>query len=734
MKSTFYVFHMHNPLRRFLPFALATILLFPLMASAQSGAENRKTDSLKIIRLSELFEIQLKGNQLNSARATVDSIYSLASRSEIYKSIGSCYFNYALIERALKNQDGFLVNLKLSIPWYLKAGANSSASRAHTIIGQTVANHDYATALENFRASLELRQQINDTLGITNNLLNIGTMQYQMGHYSEANTYFYQALDLASKSGNDKLKAFSLNNLSNIHNKLKNYDVSHDYLRQALEIHQKSGNKKSELNVIMNIGNTFYEQGNKSEAKRYFEQALDFHKTYGLEDNGLISILNNLGLVVKSEGDTVKAIQYFKQAMEISKANNDKQGLTIALSNLGQIAEKGNEASSLKQLLESLKEAKSLGLSKMVLNNYGSLRDFYSKKGDFKKAYEYATKYQRLNDSIYDAENAERIIELQTKYETAEKEKQLVIAKKEKLEKDLELNKANVTKYGMIGISVILLLLLGSLYSRYLIKRRSQMELAVINEKLNELNNTKDKLFSIVSHDLKNSMSGFSGIVNTLNSSYEKFSADQVKYYVGEVSASANSMKSLLRNLLDWARSQQNLIKVFPSKFSIVSIVSECAQLVDQQLRRKNIELDVEVADDLILVSDRNIVTTIVRNLLVNAVKYSYEGGRIEITSTLANQEIEICVADNGVGMDQQDVDLIMDSGSFMKSKPGVHGEKGAGLGLMLVKELLEKIAGRLVVVSEKGKGSKFCIVIPVLQNIELHDSEEVDSEEIKKL
>lgn len=704
------------------------------MALAQGGVENRKSDSLKILRLTELFEIQIKGNQLNSARETNDSIFTIAGRYDMYKSIGSCYFNYALIERALKNTDGFLENLKLSIPWYMKAGANSSAARAYTIIGQTIANDDYAAALENFMASLELRQHSDDTLGITNNLINIGTMQYQMGRYSEANTNFYRALELASQSGNDKLKAFSLNNLSNIHNKLKNYDVSHDYLRQALAIHQKSGNRKSELNVMMSIGNTYYEQGNKAEAKKYFEQALDFHKNHGLEERGLTSIYNNLGLVFKSEGDTVKAIQYFNQALKISKVIGDKQGITIALSNIGQITDTDNEASSLNQLHESLKEAKALGHGKLVLNNYGSLRDFYSKKGDFKKAYEYAIKYQRLNDSIYDAENAERIIELQTRYETVEKEKQLVIAKKEKLEKDLELNKATLMKYGMIGISAILLLLLGSLYNRYLIKRRSQMQLAVINEKLNELNNTKDKLFSIVSHDLKNSMSGFTGIVNTLNSSYERFSADQIKYYVGEVSATANSMKGLLRNLLDWARSQQNLIKVCPSQFSFASLVGECTQLIDQQLRRKNIEVVVAAANDLMLVTDKNILTTILRNLLVNAVKYSNEGGRIDITSTLANQEIEICVADNGVGMDQQDVDLIMNSATFMKSKPGVQGEKGAGLGLMLVKELLEKIAGRLVVVSEKGKGSTFCIVIPVLPNIELLDSEEVNAEEIKQL
>ncbi|MBW6491922.1 MAG: tetratricopeptide repeat-containing sensor histidine kinase [Lentimicrobium sp.] len=700
---------------QFFVLSFSIILIFYTQGlSAQSQTNSRKSDSLEIVRLSERFEILLKGNQINSAREIVDSIKSLAIRSNLDKSVGVSYFNYGLIERALKNTPGFLENLRLSIPWFLKGGAPLSAARAHTIIGQTVMSNDYSVALENFMASLELRQQENDSLGITNNLVNIGGMHYQKGNYTESNNYYYQALQMADKIGNNNLKAFSLTNLSNIHNKLKNYDVSHDYLRQALSIHQESGNKKSEFKVMMGIGNTFYEAGNKTEAKKHFEQALDFLLKSDADESGLIQVYNNLGLVAKSEGDTVQAIGYFTKTLELSRKLGNKHGITIALSNLGPLTEKKNEASSLNFIMESLNEARLLGHRKLILSNYGNLRDYYSNKGDYKNAYYYANEYQMLNDSIYNEENANTIIELQTRYETAEKEKQLVLVKKEKLEKELELNRANLMKYGMLGFSVLLVLLLGSLYSRYLIKRRSQIQLAQVNEKLNELNSTKDKLFSIISHDLKNSMSGYTGIVNTINKSYEKFTAEEIRYYIGELTGSANSMKNLLRNLLDWARSQQNLIQINQSEMLIREIFNECAELLDQQIRNKNIRVTSMIDDGLTSTNDKNIVTTILRNLMVNAVKYSFEGGCIEISASKADDgSVGISVRDYGVGMEQDELALVMNGGTYVKSRPGVNGEKGAGLGLMLTKELLSKINGRLEIDSKKDAGSTFRIILP---------------------
>jgi signal transduction histidine kinase len=272
----------------------------------------------------------------------------------------------------------------------------------------------------------------------------------------------------------------------------------------------------------------------------------------------------------------------------------------------------------------------------------------------------------------------------------------------------------------MIGFSLLLLISLGALYSRFMIKRRSQLQLTAINEKLNALNSTKDKLFSIVSHDLKNSMSGFSSIVNTINKKYETFTTDEIKYYIGEITASANAMKGLLRNLLDWSRSQQDLIKIYPAEISVPSLVDECVSQVRQEIRQKGIVLKLDADDNHNLFNDKNVVNAVVRNVLVNAVKYSYEGGLIEIKYKKTEGITEISIKDHGMGMDKEKLAMLISPNTFVKSEPGADGEKGAGLGLMLTRELLEKVSGKMEVNSVKGEGSTFRILLPDLENLEI--------------
>jgi signal transduction histidine kinase len=708
--------------QKFLHFLLiaGALLFYSGFLSGQNYNQTRKTDSLKVAKLCDRIDILLKGKQTDEARAVVDSAMSIASQAELYKQIAICYFNYALIERELKNTDGFIRNMESSVPWYLKANYPAGAGNAHFYIGQTLARSDFARALEHFKASLELRTKVNDSIGIANNLLNIASLNYQLSNLSEANEYFYRALNLAGQLHNDAVKAIALNNLSNIHNKLKNYSLSLDYLQQALEIHQKSGNRQKQARVLANFGNTYYEKGDYKQARKSFEQALSIHKEIKGSEEDMLQSYINLGMVYKSEGDTVSAINMLKKGLAVARKFGNKQGEAVVLNNLGSLTIEKDNTESLSMLLESLKASSTSGDRRMILTNYDNLQQYYSNKKDYKLAWDYAQKYQLLKDSIFNEEVAETIIDLQTKYETAEKEKELVTMSKEKLARELELSRANIQKYSMVGISLLLLLLLGALYSRFLIKRRNQLQLTAVNEKLNELNNTKDKLFSIVSHDLKNSMSGFSSIVNTINRKYDNFSTDEIKYYIGEISTSANAMKGLLRNLLDWSRSQQNLIKICPSEINVPLLVNECVAQVRQEIRQKEIVLKQDVDDDLTLFNDKNVVYAVVRNVLVNAVKYSFEGGLIEIESKKTDGITKITVKDHGVGMDEEKLALLMNPNSFVKSEPGAAGEKGAGLGLMLTRELLEKVSGKMEVSSVKGEGSSFCILLPDLVKEEI--------------
>jgi signal transduction histidine kinase len=372
-----------------------------------------------------------------------------------------------------------------------------------------------------------------------------------------------------------------------------------------------------------------------------------------------------------------------------------------------------NNESAEKLLLNSLKKATDLGNPILIMANYKNLKEYYEKKGDNSKALEYATKYQSLNDSTYKTGNADKILELQAKYETAEKEKQLANLTREKLEQKLKLQEANQTRNTLIGLSVFLLILSALIYSRFILKKRSQKQLSAINLKLNELNKTKDKLFSIVSHDLKNNVSAFTNITDVVNKNFDSISPQQLKYYVAEMANSANGMKSLFRNLLEWAKSQRNQIIVNPIDFSLAGLLSENIFQVQQQLNRRKITVLMDNSKDLHIRTDKDILTTVIRNLITNAIKYSHDEGKIEISFAADAGFAKISITDYGIGMDTSEINSILNSLTNISSKPDVEGEKGAGLGLMLCKELLLKISGKIDIASQKDQGSQFVITIP---------------------
>lgn len=682
--------------------------------SAQTVNPQWRIDSIKLEKLESRFEKELDAKNYVNAYAVIDSMMVIASKSSNHKEIGDARFNYALIEKNKGNRAALIDNLKASIVSYRRANAFKQAGKAYFLIGQAyIELRDEKTALDYFKESLLMRERAYDTAGIANSLMNVATLEYKSGEYTLASEYYFKALTYAEILKNDKLKAACLSNLSHLSNKMNNYGQSLEYLYEALDLQRKLGNRLGESNVLTNFGNTYIEMKNYDKAKDYYTMALEI-KNEIKDEKGIAGVYSNLGIIARNEGDTSLARKNSTTALSIARKIKDKETEANAMSNLALISSNSNSESAELQLLNSLEKAKEVGNPILISANYKNLKEFYEKKGNAAKALKYSTLHQSVNDSLFSTNNADKILELQTKYETAEKEKQLVLLNKEKLEQELSLQKANQYKSTLIFISVFLVFLVAVLYSRYLLKKRSQQQLAAINAKLNELNTTKDKLFSIISHDLKNSVSAFTNITDALSTRFDSMSATDLKYYIGEMSGSANSMKALFRNLLEWAKSQQNRITVTPVQINVSQLLAECKSQVQQQLNRKNIVMLMHCDENLMAISDRDIVTTVLRNLLTNAAKYSYEGSKIEVRASQNLNNIEIVVTDYGIGMLPSEAELLMDSQAGVISKPDVEGEQGAGLGLRLCKELLSRISGKLLVKSSPGCGSTFTIQMPV--------------------
>lgn len=231
------------------------------------------------------------------------------------------------------------------------------------------------------------------------------------------------------------------------------------------------------------------------------------------------------------------------------------------------------------------------------------------------------------------------------------------------------------------------------------------------NDELEKINKTKEKLFSIIAHDIKSPMIGLSSSLDLFNK--EIISIDEFKSLSIELAHRVNQLNNNLDNLLMWSQSQMLGIITKPEKISLKDSLLNTLGFSQQTLEAKKIKVDIEIPDFIIVTVDPNHLSLIFRNLINNAIKYSYPESLIHISAKQINQQIEICIKDSGIGMSIETAANLFNP-LQISSKYGTQNEKGTGLGLQLCKEFLEKNNGSISVKSILGKGSEFVFTLPI--------------------
>ncbi len=244
--------------------------------------------------------------------------------------------------------------------------------------------------------------------------------------------------------------------------------------------------------------------------------------------------------------------------------------------------------------------------------------------------------------------------------------------------------------------------------------RDSIEQLSKSKKELEIINNNKDRFFSIIAHDLRAPFNTLLGVTEMISGNIDKMSKDEIKEVTNIVHSSTNNLFKLIENLLSWSRLQMDSFNVVPKILSLKFVLLETLEVVKHSAREKNINIDNKVLD-VSLFADEECLKTVLRNLLNNAIKFSYRNGKIEIVSKKVKGYVEISVIDSGVGIDSKVADALFDITS-KSSTLGTENEKGTGLGLILCKDLVEKNNGKIWVESKYGKGSKFSFTIPLAE------------------
>jgi signal transduction histidine kinase len=247
------------------------------------------------------------------------------------------------------------------------------------------------------------------------------------------------------------------------------------------------------------------------------------------------------------------------------------------------------------------------------------------------------------------------------------------------------------------------------------VKKEMEEKIRVQNEQLQYLVKEKDKIFSIIAHDLKNPFNAIIGFSNLLAEQVREKDLDGIESYAEIIQQSSYRALDLLMNLLEWARSQTGRMNFNPEKFDITGLISEVLLLLSSNADQKGITIDKTLPAESWVNADKAMISTVLRNLISNAIKFTKPEGRINITVTATEQGVTIAVQDNGVGIPNATLGRLF-SLEGSGSTPGTNDEQGTGLGLILCREFIEKHGGNISVESEVGKGSCFTFILPNVQ------------------
>ena len=257
---------------------------------------------------------------------------------------------------------------------------------------------------------------------------------------------------------------------------------------------------------------------------------------------------------------------------------------------------------------------------------------------------------------------------------------------------------------------------IGSQIAIAIDRKKTEEEIKLKNELLQSINAEKDKFFSIIAHDLRGPLSAFVAATQIITEEIQTMSMDEIKEITESMKVSATNIYSLLENLLEWSRLKRGGIDFLPERLNLKKKIVECVNVLSESARKKGINIEVNVSDEIDVLADSHMLEAVIRNLVSNAIKFTTSGGLVNVSAGYIDHTVEIKIKDSGIGMPPELKNRLFQINE-KTSRPGTEGELSTGLGLLLCKEFVEKHNGKIWVESEVGKGSTFSFIIGQVEN-----------------
>lgn len=560
---------------------------------------------------------------------------------------------------------------------------------------------DYAEQL------LDLAESANNENYIIKAHARIGVAHRFMGNLGSALEYLFKSANQAA--GKEEYQSF----LAEVYAEISTcYTQNGDsenallYGSKTINMLRKTDKKQVLALSLLNTGYDYYLIGNYDSAMAYYNESEPLLNDIGM-DLGIAYIIGNRALVFWKQGNREKAKEELFRAIGMLEPLGDRYGMADYYNQLGSIyLEENAEQKAIEYTMKGMEMAKTEGLKEQVRDASNLLFQLYRKRGDMTNAISYQTQYYAYKDSIQNLETTQKLANLRTEYEVGQKQAEV----------DRLLEQKRTNRIIMIAGASVIVLFIGlmiMIYTFYKSKTKLSKQLAQQKEDLEILNETKDKFFSIISHDLRGPVNTLNGLVNVAKI---YMSTDRIKQASGMVDKMTDSVEHLIKlldTLLNWALNQRGHFPYAPEELSVKSLVDELLEMSKEMTLSKNIDLTSSIKDDVKVFADRNSTSTILRNLVSNAIKFTNNDGQITIDAFVESQNGVIKVYDNGVGIPEEKLNQLFNLNENVSTR-GTSGESGLGLGLQLVYEFIQLNKGKIEVESEVDKGTTFTVYLPL--------------------
>ena len=544
-------------------------------------------------------------------------------------------------------------------------------------------NNDFQHVVTYSEVGIEHYDKIGDLFNEAGCIMTLANAYQRLGQLDKAIECYNRCSELMDEIGGEMAavnKRYVMNNIAEIHLAMDEYDVAEEIYGKCIEM---LGEVAVDDTASMLDLATYYQNlaevhiaQNKDDAVGYAEQSLELSRNYLDTPHKVINRLMTLSKAYEKQGRDKESQRLLDEALQLAENNNETYLQAVIHLQKGEYS-KAIAMAEENHYDELLQEA---------------LKDAYLHERDDnpRLALEYYERSMAMRDSVFNETQQQLIRDYQVRYAMQEKEHELQM--------EQEKTKRNRMYVMVLAVVAVLLLAIALIWYRLAQARKKRAE------ELARINLTKDRLLSIVSHDVKTPVGAICTLLGQMTSHYDSISETDRKANLIMMHSSAEALNSRVANIMQWVRGELENSVITPTDFNLHDLVEEDVKSLETVIGMKSLKVVNLVAPELTAHDDANVVSLVMRNLLSNAVKFSYPNGEVRVKATQEGDRVWVSVEDEGMGISEKKLEKIF---NFMtSSSSGTSGETGTGIGLFVSKQLLDKTGDEIRIESAKGQGT----------------------------